>query len=142
MGGHRPPSETYLIYFDKQKIKKSRQSNDCLLGAPGGTRTPDLLVRSQTLYPAELRAHILLIAVNSNSFYIIMRKYRFVNTFFSFIISFFNFVKSDGLCVLLMKIFVILYLYLVCDKCNFDIYIIFRYINISFINITFIFIKP
>src|ERR1700741_2374096 len=26
-------------------------------GAPGGTRTPDLLVRSQTLYPTELRAH-------------------------------------------------------------------------------------
>jgi hypothetical protein len=25
-------------------------------GAPGGSRTPDLLVRSQTLYPAELRA--------------------------------------------------------------------------------------
>jgi hypothetical protein len=25
-------------------------------GAPGETRTPDLLVRSQTLYPAELRA--------------------------------------------------------------------------------------
>lgn len=24
---------------------------------PGGIRTPDLLVRSQTLYPAELRAH-------------------------------------------------------------------------------------
>ena len=28
-------------------------------GTPGGIRTPDLLVRSQTLYPAELRAHIL-----------------------------------------------------------------------------------
>src|SRR3981189_2214646 len=28
-----------------------------LSGAPGGTRTPDLLVRSQTLYPTELRAH-------------------------------------------------------------------------------------
>jgi hypothetical protein len=28
-------------------------------GAPGGIRTPDLLVRSQTLYPAELRAHSL-----------------------------------------------------------------------------------
>jgi len=27
-----------------------------LSGAPGGTRTPDLLVRSQTLYPTELRA--------------------------------------------------------------------------------------
>ena len=26
-------------------------------GAPEGIRTPDLLVRSQTLYPAELRAH-------------------------------------------------------------------------------------
>ena len=27
-------------------------------GAPEGIRTPDLLVRSQTLYPAELRAHL------------------------------------------------------------------------------------
>ena len=26
-------------------------------GAPGGIRTPGLLIRSQTLYPAELRAH-------------------------------------------------------------------------------------
>ena len=28
------------------------------IGAPGGIRTPDLLIRSQALYPAELRAHI------------------------------------------------------------------------------------
>jgi hypothetical protein len=34
-------------------------------GAPGGIRTPDLLVRSQTLYPAELRAHCLLSLVFS-----------------------------------------------------------------------------
>ena len=27
-------------------------------GAPEGIRTPDLLIRSQALYPAELRAHI------------------------------------------------------------------------------------
>ena len=27
-----------------------------ILGAPGETRTPDLLVRSQPLYPPELRA--------------------------------------------------------------------------------------
>ena len=27
-------------------------------GAPEGSRTPDLLVRSQTLYPAELRAQM------------------------------------------------------------------------------------
>ena len=26
-------------------------------GAPGEIRTPDLLIRSQSLYPAELRAH-------------------------------------------------------------------------------------
>ena len=30
-------------------------------GAPGVIRTPDLLVRSQLLYPAELRAHIALL---------------------------------------------------------------------------------
>ena len=29
-------------------------------GAPGGIRTPDHLVRSQVLYPAELQARILL----------------------------------------------------------------------------------
>ena len=29
-----------------------------LFGAPEGIRTPDLLIRSQTLYPAELRAQI------------------------------------------------------------------------------------
>ena len=29
-------------------------------GAPGRSRTSDLLVRSQLLYPAELRAHIAL----------------------------------------------------------------------------------
>jgi hypothetical protein len=28
----------------------------CFSGAPGETRTPDLLVRSQPLYPTELRA--------------------------------------------------------------------------------------
>ena len=28
----------------------------CCCGAPEGTRTPDLLIRSQTLYPAELPA--------------------------------------------------------------------------------------
>jgi hypothetical protein len=27
-------------------------------GAPGEIRTPDLLIRSQSLYPAELRAHM------------------------------------------------------------------------------------
>ncbi len=29
-----------------------------MIGALGGTRTPDTLVRSQVLYPAELRARV------------------------------------------------------------------------------------
>ena len=40
-----------------------------MLGAPEGTRTPDLLIRSQTLYPAELPAHILLAFSPENVFY-------------------------------------------------------------------------
>jgi hypothetical protein len=32
-------------------------SPDNLIGVPWKIRTPDLLIRSQTLYPAELRAH-------------------------------------------------------------------------------------
>ena len=41
----------------------------CCCGAPEGTRTPDLLIRSQTLYPAELPAHILLAFSPENVFY-------------------------------------------------------------------------
>ena len=40
-----------------------------IFGAPEGTRTPDLLIRSQTLYPAELPAHILLAFSPENVFY-------------------------------------------------------------------------
>jgi integrase len=34
-------------------------------GVPGGTRTPNLLVRSQTLYPIELRVHIVVACVSA-----------------------------------------------------------------------------
>ena len=34
-----------------------QRPQEVLTGAPEGTRTPDLLVRSQSLYPAELQAH-------------------------------------------------------------------------------------
>ena len=44
------------------------------LGAPEGTRTPDLLIRSQTLYPAELPAHILLAFSPENVFYYSARR--------------------------------------------------------------------
>ena len=52
--------------------KQKGQSDDwpnCLIihryfGAPGAIRTPDPLVRSQVLYPAELRAHCVFEAVD------------------------------------------------------------------------------
>jgi hypothetical protein len=50
-----------------QKKGRSRKARSCGVdmdwniarGARGEIRTPDLLVRSQTLYPTELRAHAL-----------------------------------------------------------------------------------
>ena len=41
---------------DKKECPASLQG---ILGAPEGTRTPGLLIRSQTLYPAELPAHLI-----------------------------------------------------------------------------------
>ena len=48
-----------LSGFDSLHRKKHRQgkSLDGVFGALGGIRTPDLLVRSQALYPTELQAH-------------------------------------------------------------------------------------
>src|SRR6056297_3652254 len=43
-----------------------------LTGAPGEIRTPDLLVRSQTLYPTELRARFL-IGSGSNPVFVASR---------------------------------------------------------------------
>ena len=40
----------------------------CLLGAPEGIRTPDLPVRSRTLYPAELRVQTTSIVLPSLNF--------------------------------------------------------------------------
>ena len=62
-------------YFKKQKPRK-RFVYVVFIGALQGTRTPDLLVRSQSLYPAELQAHF------SNSFIIISSKVQYVNPFF------------------------------------------------------------
>ena len=51
------------------KMHRSISAPVRMLGAPEGTRTPDLLIRSQTLYPAELPAHILLCVPLENVFY-------------------------------------------------------------------------
>tara|TARA_Y100000590_G_scaffold76356_1_gene84489 strand:- start:32 stop:271 length:240 start_codon:yes stop_codon:yes gene_type:complete len=54
-----------LIFFDNLEIKSSihptNKNSSAINGlsrsTPGRIRTPNLLVRSQTLYPVELRAH-------------------------------------------------------------------------------------
>ncbi len=44
---------------DNNKEKPSQNLRRLNLhGDPGGIRTPDLLIRSQVLYPAELRSHL------------------------------------------------------------------------------------
>ena len=48
-------------------------------GAPEETRTPDLLIRSQTLYPAELPAHVRLF---STAGYIITHFFKKSKPFF------------------------------------------------------------
>ena len=42
--------------YSIQKAGRSVRNNP-LFGTPEGTRTPDLLIRSQSLYPTELLAH-------------------------------------------------------------------------------------
>jgi hypothetical protein len=42
----------------KMKTAATGGRKSFVLNAPGTTRTCDLLVRSQTLYPTELRAHL------------------------------------------------------------------------------------
>ena len=41
----------------EQAIKKTLHMEGFFNGAPGGVRTHNLLIRSQMLYPIELRAH-------------------------------------------------------------------------------------
>ena len=45
----------------KNKRTGSTRGVSCSFGVLQGIRTPDLLVRSQTLYPAELAAHFLML---------------------------------------------------------------------------------
>ena len=62
------------IYSVIEKRAKKTGQPQAVLGAPEGTRTPDLLIRSQALYPAELLAHYL-------SLIIIALINNYVNTF-------------------------------------------------------------
>ena len=46
-----------LLRYEKKSSAPSYQDDSELFGVAGGIRTRDLLVRSQTLYPAELQPH-------------------------------------------------------------------------------------
>lgn len=52
--------QLHLIQDNKKSLKRRNINGfkDFICGTPEGIRTPDLLVRSQTLYPTELPAHI------------------------------------------------------------------------------------
>ena len=57
-------TECKLFLENVEIMKKDILSDVLFCGALEGIRTPDLLVRSQTLYPAELQAQI---SINYNS---------------------------------------------------------------------------
>lgn len=59
------------FHLSRQKENPSKPyTSTGLPGEPGGIRTHDLLIRSQTLYPAELRAHMLhLVSSNQLDYY-------------------------------------------------------------------------
>ena len=71
------------------------------VGAPRGTRTLDLLIRSQTLYPAELVAQTVsfFLPVLPDSFYILPQLSSFVKHFFRIFYGLF----ADGAAILLPK---------------------------------------
>ena len=54
---HRGPRRGPRMAGIKEKGARSFDLTPCFTGAPGRIRTHDPLVRSQVLYPTELRAH-------------------------------------------------------------------------------------
>ena len=76
----------------KHPLRNSKKPSSDLMSNKGLSyvrekiRTPDLLVRSQTLYPAELRAHIIFVCLSylctSATKLIIAQRFLSVNNFF------------------------------------------------------------
>ena len=84
---------SFFVYeglFFYQKNKKHRNLLRCQSqnGDLGRTRTCDLLIRSQTLYPTELQSHISVAVVSSNND-IIAKRELLVNTFLQLFFRFF-----------------------------------------------------
>ena len=60
-GMSNSPPDCCIEIFE-YKNKKERTPEGVRSGTPEGTRTPDLLIRSQSLYPTELPAHFALLS--------------------------------------------------------------------------------
>ena len=56
---HNTPTAQFMVQIIRKGIKLILQSESS--GAPRRIRTPDPLIRSQVLYPAELPVHIFFI---------------------------------------------------------------------------------
>ena len=84
----KSPGTLFGARADQRKRKRHGINRAFLPGAPRGTRTPDLLVRSQSLYPAELWAHFLLRTVVLTTIAIISHLLQLVKRFFEFFSGF------------------------------------------------------
>ena len=83
----------------KHPLRNSKKPSSDLMSNKGLSyvrekiRTPDLLVRSQTLYPAELRAHIIFVCLSylctSATKLIIAQRFLSVNNFFQNFLNYF-----------------------------------------------------
>jgi hypothetical protein len=56
-GGHTSWHTGTKRIWRTRRYRRQPSDLSWVIGAPGEIRTPDLLVRSQPLYPTELRAH-------------------------------------------------------------------------------------
>ena len=84
---------SFFVYEGLFFIRKTKKHRNCLRcqsqnGDLGRTRTCDLLIRSQTLYPTELQSHISVAVVSSNND-IIAKSTLLVNTFLQLFFRFF-----------------------------------------------------
>ena len=74
---HQPAARRHGIPINK----KDPPTRAFLIGAPLGTRTPNLRIRSALLYPIELMAHAVFILKSARADYIIIHRWRcFYNT--------------------------------------------------------------
>lgn len=88
-------------------IKNTGSKKLCFLlpvsGTPEGTRTPDLLIRSQSLYPTELPAHMLHLTCQSIITHIVLKCKHFFQNVCKYLFCIFQYNSSFPLVFLLFN---------------------------------------